>query len=235
MNAYNIVISLHDKRKKKKLLLLCLNKALLHTSKLCRYRKSSSNISSFNNSSLLICNEKEKDGSRDNSILSDVKKKSDFIQYVFKWGIGNKFRSDPENRYHPVHLHRSKEVTIRKSYFESVNKNIKYEDLNEQWEVFWFENNKLNAKPFPVKKYGIETAKREAFKFYESLKAENRVNTKPQYESEVEGVHYDVVTNCWVSFYRLNNFPVCRSFSAEYHGFETAKRMAIDRVNKHKK
>ncbi|KJP86123.1 hypothetical protein AK88_04246 [Plasmodium fragile] len=135
-------------------------------------------------------------------------------------------------RFHPVHLRRAKEVTIRKDYFDSVNENIKYEQLNEQWEVFWFENNKLNAKPFPIKKYGIESAKREAIKFFEYLKDNKRINDRPHYESGVEGVHYDVVTNCWVAFYRQRNFPVCRSFSAEYHGFETAKKLAIERVKK---
>lgn len=49
------------------------------------------------------------------------------------------------------------------------------------------------------------------------------------------GVYYDVVTNCWIALYRSNNFPVCKSFSAEYHGFEMAKQMAIDRVNKYKR
>ncbi|GAW80926.1 transcription factor with AP2 domain(s) [Plasmodium gonderi] len=205
----------------------------IHTSIVNKDRKSSTLFNTTKNNPLVERLE-DKNSSSDNALNPHINKKSDFIQYIFKWGIGNKFRADPENRFHPVHLSRSKEVTIRKDYFDSVNENIKYEKLNEQWEVFWFENNKLNAKPFPVKKYGIESAKKEAIKFYESLKQNDRINTKPQYKSGIEGVHYDVITNCWMSFYREKNFPVCRSFSAEYHGFETAKKLAIDRVNKYK-
>ncbi|CRG96204.1 transcription factor with AP2 domain(s), putative [Plasmodium gallinaceum] len=232
MNINNTIFLL-KKKDKINISIFCSAK-LLHTSKICKNRKSLKYLTSIkNNSSVNI--QKTKEEYVDKNLSTDIKKKSDFIQYVFKWGIGNKFRSDPENRFHPVHLNRSKEVTIRKNYFDSVNDNIKYEELNEQWEVFWFENNKLNAKPFPIKKYGIEAAKKEAIKFFESLKINNRVNAKPKFESGVEGVHYDVVTNCWISFYRLNNFPICRSFSAEYHGFETAKKMAIERVKRYQK
>ncbi|CAA9988178.1 transcription factor with AP2 domain(s), putative [Plasmodium knowlesi strain H] len=208
-------------------------KKCLHVSPLCRDRKSSLCLTQTGKNSLL-----RKSGANDatpgSTVTPQANEQANFMQYVFKWGIGNKFRSDPENRFHPVHLSRAKEVTIRKDYFDSVNENIKYEELNEQWEVFWFENNKLNAKPFPIKKYGIESAKREAIKFFEHLKENNRINVRPHYESGVEGVHYDVVTNCWVAFYRQRNFPVCRSFSAEYHGFETAKKLAIERVKKGK-
>ncbi|CAG9476723.1 transcription factor with AP2 domain(s), putative [Plasmodium vivax] len=206
-------------------------KQCLHVSPLCRDRKSSLCLRPTGKNSLLL-----NPGTNEAPLVSagtpQGNEQASFMQYVFKWGIGNKFRSDPENRFHPVHLSRAKEVTIRKDYFDAVNENIKYEPLNEQWEVFWFENDKLNAKPFPIKKYGIESAKREAIKFYESLKQNNRMKDRPHYESGVEGVHYDVVTNCWVAFYRQRNFPVCRSFSAEYHGFETAKKMAIERVKK---
>lgn len=171
-----------------------------------------------------------------NQLNSDeIDKHNEYIQHVFKWGIGNRFRADPENRYHPVHLSRAKEVTVRKDYFNPVNSNIIYEKLNEQWEVFWYEHNKLNAKPFPIKKYGIEAAKKEAIKFYESLQQNNRLCNKPHYACEVEGVHFDAVTNCWVAFYRSNNVPVCRSFSTEYHGFEEAKKLAVERVQKYQK
>lgn len=205
-----------------------------HTSKASRSRKTSKCLVHVRNSTLTIPGTLTEIDNISN-VNSEKKENSQFIQYVFKWGIGNRFRADPENRYHPVHLSRPKEVTIRKSYFLPVNENIIYEELNEQWEVFWYANNKLNAKPFPIKKYGIEAAKREAIKFFESLKRNNQMNEKPKYNSEVEGVHFDSVTNCWVSFYRENNFPVCRSFSAEFHGFETAKQMAIARVKEHQK
>ncbi|ETB57836.1 hypothetical protein YYC_04641 [Plasmodium yoelii 17X] len=208
-----------------------------HTSPICKNRKSSTFLINFNKKNIAVCeqNEKNNDNAENTALSEEIKRETNSIQHVFKWGIGNKFRSDPENRFHPVHLLRPKEVTIKKSYFDSTNENIKYEDLNEQWEVFWFENNKLNAKPFPIKKYGIEAAKKEAFKFYETLQSQNRINPKPKHESGVEGVYYDVVTNCWIALYRSNKFPVCKSFSAEYHGFETAKQMAIDRVNKCKR
>ncbi|CZT98815.1 hypothetical protein PFAG_03246 [Plasmodium falciparum Santa Lucia] len=227
---YNLINSIKRKNENKKFYIQFCKKRF-HISTIYQHRKKSiclnsiQNNSSVNNNICIVKSEKQEID----------KNNSDFIQYVFKWGIGNKFRSDPENRYHPVHLKRSKEVTIRKDYFDNVNENIRYEELNEQWEVYWFENNKLNAKPFPVKKFGINDAKREAIKFYESLKVQQRIMPKPKYESGVEGVHYDIITNCWVAFYRSNNFPVCRSFSAEYHGFETAKQMAIERVEKHKK
>ncbi|CRH00024.1 transcription factor with AP2 domain(s), putative [Plasmodium relictum] len=232
MNIYNAIFQLKEYPKINSCIFYSIK--LLHISSICKNRKSLKYLDCIKNNSL-VNKEKKKEESVDKNLSIEIKKNSDFVQYVFKWGIGNKFRSDPENRFHPVHLSRSKEVTIRKNYFDSVNENIKYEELNEQWEVFWYENNKLNAKPFPIKKYGIEAAKKEAIKFYESLKINNRTNEKPKYESGVEGVHYDVITNCWVSFYRLNNFPVCRSFSAEYHGFETAKKMAIERVKRYQK
>lgn len=209
-------------------------KKFLHISRANRSRKTSKCLIQVKNSDIL-CNEKSNEINE--SSKGNLKKGNNpqFIQHVFRWGIGNRFRADPETRYHPVHLERPKEVTIKKSYFLPVNENIIYEKLNEQWEVFWYENNKINAKPFPIKKYGIEAAKKEAIKFYESLKKNNKMNEKPTYESGVEGVYFDSVTNCWISFYREKNFPVCRSFSAEFHGFETAKQMAISRVLKHKR
>lgn len=217
-----------------KLKKLCYCTKFFHTSKINRSRKAPKCLVQVKSSSLTNPGKLTEIDNISNVNLQR-EGNSQFIQHVFKWGIGNRFRADPETRYHPVHLSRPKEVTIRKSYFLPVNKNIIYEKLNEQWEVFWYENNKLNAKPFPIKKYGIEAAKREAIKFYESLKKNNQMKEKPKYKSEVEGVHFDFVTNCWVSFYRENNFPLCRSFSAEFHGFETAKQMAIDRVKKHQK
>lgn len=85
-----------------------------------------------------------------------------YKQHVFRWGVGNKFRSINANRFTPVHHARPKEVTVRIDYFDSPHEAVRYDSLNEQWEVFWFEHSKLNAKPFPVKKFGIEQSKTEA-------------------------------------------------------------------------
>ena len=59
---------------------------------------------------------------------------------------------------------------MRDDYYQSEHKNIFFEDLNEQWEVMWYEDYKWHAKPFPVKKWGLEAAKREALAFFETVK-----------------------------------------------------------------
>ncbi|VWU49016.1 AP2 domain transcription factor, putative [Hepatocystis sp. ex Piliocolobus tephrosceles] len=235
MNTCTTFLSLKTTSYKIKLPILTSNR-FIHISQLCKDRKSTNSLIKLNKNSSQICKQTNNNVvCNEKNTNSEHSKNNDFIQYVFKWGIGNRFRSDPENRFHPVHLKRSKEVTIRKNYFDSTCENIKYEELNEQWEVFWYENNKLNGKPFPIKKYGIDAAKKMAFDFFESLKKNDQVKPKPQYESGVEDVHYDTITNCWVAFYRENNIPLSRSFSVEYHGFETAKKLAIDRVHNAKR
>lgn len=73
-------------------------------------------------------------------------------------------------RFRPVHAARPKEVSIHPSYFDSPHPFMIWEPLNEAWEVYFFENFKKSAKPFPVKKFGIARAKREALEFLSRMK-----------------------------------------------------------------
>jgi len=146
---------------------------------------------------------------------------------IFRWGIGNKFRSLSKNRYSPVHKERPKEVVVRDDYYDSDNPNIKWENLNESWEVYWYEHNKLNAKPFPVKKFGVERAKREAFEFYEELEEESRLNEKPERESPQDGVFFDERFQDWVSLHWKDGRPQSRCYSASKYGYEGAKIIAL--------
>jgi len=148
-------------------------------------------------------------------------------QRVFNWGIGNRFRR--YNRKHPVHHPHPKEITLRNDYYDSSNPNVTWEDLNEAWEVYWYEHEKLQAKPFPVKKYGVEAAKREAFMFYTQLKQDGRLGSKPHYDSGIDGVTWDEKLSSWVTWYRENGRPCTRAFCAEVHGFDKARELAVDR------
>ncbi|CAD7922543.1 unnamed protein product [Amoebophrya sp. A120] len=89
---------------------------------------------------------------------------------VFEWGVGNKFRADSKNRFMPVHKPHPKEIVVRNDYYDSPSKNMFFEDHNEQWEVLFYQDYKWHAKPFPVKKFGLERAKREALAFLEEKK-----------------------------------------------------------------
>lgn len=147
-----------------------------------------------------------------------------YKQHVFRWGIGNKFRSLNANRYTPVHHPRPKEVTVRFDYFQSPdNSAIQYDSLNEQWEVFWYEYNKLNAKPFPVKKFGIEESKAEAMKFLNELKESGRYEAKPEFKSNVDGVFWDHRTQSWIC---NGSDKGIRAFSAIKHGMAGAQKLA---------
>merc|ERR1712113_1203032 len=112
-----------------------------------------------------------------------------------------RFRMLRPNRFTPVHKPHPQETVVRDDYYETENPNIMWEDLNESWEVYWYENNKLNARPFPVKKFGIERAKHEAFEFYETLQEAGRLHKKPQHSSPQSGVFYDSRMQDWVSFF----------------------------------
>ena len=138
-----------------------------------------------------------------------------FVQHVFKWGVGNKFRSLSKNRFRPVHHYRPKEVTISSDYFSSPFSNMKYDPLNEAWEVYWTENMKANAKPFPVKKFGVEQSKIEAKTFAEKITSSHNIQ-----QSNRLGVFWDDRMQCWFS---LNSR---KGFSAIKHGNETAKNLA---------
>lgn len=146
---------------------------------------------------------------------------------VFRWGIGNRFRAISKNRFTPVHLERPKEMSIREDYFESDNPNIVWEELNESWEVYWYEHSKLNAKPFPVKKYGIELCKKEAFAFYEELESAGRLGKKREHDRSREGIFYDERFQDWVAFVYKDGRPVSRAFSASKFGYDGAKKLAL--------
>lgn len=145
---------------------------------------------------------------------------------VFQWGIGNRFRMQSKNRYVPVHKPHPQESVVRDEYYESDNPNIVWQELNETWEVFWYENFKLNAKPFPVKKYGIERAKVEAGTFFESLKEAGRLNEKPKLESPEDGVFFDARLQGWVSFIWKDSRPQSRVYSVNKYGLEGARMLA---------
>jgi len=153
---------------------------------------------------------------------SPLVKTDGYIQHTFRWGIGNKFRSINANRFSPVHHARPKEVTIPATYFESPNKeSIKFDHLNEQWEVYWFEHNKLHAKPFPVKKFGIERSKINAEIFLRELKESGRYRGKlEQMKSNVASVIWDERLQMWMCM------ETGKGYSASKHGVEGAKKLA---------
>ncbi|KEP66188.1 UNVERIFIED_CONTAM: AP2 domain transcription factor AP2VIIb-2 [Hammondia hammondi] len=157
------------------------------------------------------------------------------IQFVFQWGIGNSFRAVSANRFRPVHAARPKEVSIHPSYFESPHPCVIWEPLNEAWEVYFYENLKKSAKPFPVKKFGIARAKREAVCFLEQMKLEGKLE-KPTFSSGVDGVTFDLVTGSWICrFVDEEGRCMSRGFGADFHGFEEARTLAIERQAEMKK
>lgn len=154
---------------------------------------------------------------------SDLVRTAGFKQHVFKWGVGNKFRSINANRFTPVHHARLKEVTVREDYFDSPDVAIQFDALNEQWEVSWFEHHKLNAKPFPVKKFGIEQSKNEALSFLQELKASGRFSSEaPNPTSNQDNVFWDNRMQAWFACVDGN----VKAFSATKHGSRKAQRLA---------
>jgi len=146
---------------------------------------------------------------------------------TFRWGVGNRFRMQSQNRFVPVHQPHPKQVMVRDEYYESENPNIVWEELNEAWEVFWYENNKLNARPFVVKKFGIERAKREAFAFFEELQAAGRHHEPPKHEDPQPGVFFDGRLQSWVCLFWRGNRPLSRAWAATKYGYEGAKALAV--------
>lgn len=151
------------------------------------------------------------------------------VQHVFRWGVGNKFRSINANRFTPVHFARPKEVTIRSDYFVSPNESIRFDKLNEQWEVLWYEHQKLNGKPFPVKKFGVEQSKFQAIAFLEELKSTGRFSNNPSPSPPslndnsaigIGEVVWDARMQAWIC-------PSSRkAFGANKHGSLKAKQLA---------
>lgn len=150
---------------------------------------------------------------------------------IFKWGVGSKWRMESKNRLVPVHKPHPKEVMVRDDYYESDNPNVSWEPLNESWEVYWYEHTKLNAKPFPVKKYGVERAKVEAMAFLGELEVAGRTQEKPQHEQPQPGVFYDGRIQAWVSLFWRGGRPLSRTFSATKYGYDGARALAVAKQN----
>lgn len=169
-------------------------------------------------------------------------------EYTFQWGVGNYFKSQnskPKVFSPPPSNRVLKEVSLPHDYFHCNIANIKWESLNESWDVYFYENNKLSAKPFPVKKYGALQSKYEATAFFESLPAScrnmspaNAVTRNPQRDFvgkhnsiERRGLFWDEKIRSWVCQYRENGQTMSRAFSADLHGYDGAKLLAIERQN----
>uniref|UniRef100_A0A7S1FHN7 AP2/ERF domain-containing protein n=1 Tax=Noctiluca scintillans TaxID=2966 RepID=A0A7S1FHN7_NOCSC len=148
-------------------------------------------------------------------------------QRQFRWGIGNKFREQRKNRFIPAHAPHPMESVVRDEYYQSDNPDIIWEELNEAWEVYWFENNKANARPFPVKKFGIERAKVAAFSFHEELKMDGRLHERPVVKSPEPGIMWDARIQCWVAQLWKDGRVQARCYSASAWGFDGAKQLAI--------
>lgn len=132
-----------------------------------------------------------------------------------------------KNRFMPVHKPHPMNSVVRDNYYDSDNPRIVWNELREGWEVFWYENQKLTAKPFPVKKYGLERAKVEAFQFYSELEAAKKTGPQKRIEPPQEGVFYDRRMQGWVSLFWRDGRPQSRCFSATKYGFEGSKMLAM--------
>ncbi|GBE59160.1 transcription factor with AP2 domain-containing protein, putative [Babesia ovata] len=168
------------------------------------------------------------------------------VHHVFRWGVGNAFRAHSKNRFQPTHAERNTAVSLYEGYFDCDRKfqhcKIAYDRLNEQWEVLWTEFGKLNGKPFPVKKFGVEASKAESIAFAEELDRRLIEELKDNPESPKSmlccfvaisavaesGVTFDHTLHCWVALGRVRGRPAARAFSADYHGYEGALKRASD-------
>ena len=199
-----------------------------NATKLVRFCSSNASASA---SSAVGSTEADVDSSAGNGRRGPYRQQRAAHNRVFRWGVGNAFRSASVNRYSPVHHERPKELTVRDDYYDTDNNAIQWEPLNEAWEVFWYEHGKLNAKPFPVKKFGLERAKTEAIKFYDELKETNRITKREDMEvcenSGEDGVFFDERTMSWVSLFWKKGRPACRTYSSAIYGHDGAKALAI--------
>mmetsp|Transcript_50028 Transcript_50028/g.116760 ORF Transcript_50028/g.116760 Transcript_50028/m.116760 type:complete len:250 (-) Transcript_50028:145-894(-) len=146
---------------------------------------------------------------------------------TFRWGIGSAFRMESINRFTPVHKPHPMGSVVRDDYYESENSNIVWNETREGWEVYWYEHSKLNAKPFPVKKYGLERSKKEAFQFYSELADAGKLGEKPHFPAPEEGVFFDQRLQSWVCFFWRDGRPQSRCYSAMKYGFDGAKTLAV--------
>jgi AP2 domain len=163
--------------------------------------------------------------------LSPLIRTEGYRQHVFKWGVGtthslrNRLRQLPPTIPHP------KEKNIEDEYFKPPAENILWCKINEQWEVYWFEFEKQNAKPFPVRKYGVERAKDEAIAFSKDLQDSGRMFARPNYlEQDTPNVFWDERMQGWFATY-TDDRGVSRSagFAASKWGFEASRLKAIER------
>nr|BAN64442.1 conserved hypothetical protein [Babesia bovis] len=153
------------------------------------------------------------------------------VHHVFRWGIGNAFRAQSKNRYRPTYAERNTPACIREDYFQCDAKfdlcKITYDTLNEQWEVLWTECGKLNGKPFPIKKFGIDASKQAALEFAAEL--DERLKTSGGNSLDYTsgpGLTFDHTLHCWVALGNVGRRRVARAYSADYHGFDAARRRA---------
>ena len=129
-----------------------------------------------------------------------------------------------------------KEISVPDDYYDSPDPAIIWEDLNEFWEVYWYEHGKLNARPFPVKKHGLLAAKTAAIEYLAGLRNAGRCQSKPDPQAQVEdvsGVFWDERFQSWVCLYWRNGRPQCSLFSAAKYGVHQAWEMAVERRRKY--
>ncbi|CAK8990471.1 Uncharacterized protein SCF082_LOCUS2235 [Durusdinium trenchii] len=139
-----------------------------------------------------------------------------------------------KNRFMPVHAPHPMNSVVRDDYYDSDNPSIVWNELREGWEVFWYENQKLTARPFPVKKYGLERAKVEvlrpkeagAFQFFQELEEAGRLGQRPKIEAPQEGAAWSAGQEK-VSLFWRDGRPQSRCFSATKYGFEGSKMLAM--------
>ena len=185
---------------------------------------------------------------------SPLARTSGFVQYVFRWGIGTDYTLRNRLRFLPPTLPRPKERTVAEDYFKETSlrehlegakegvtqlspHKICYCSVNEQWEVFWWENLKEHAKPFPIRKYGIERAKREAIDFAKYLYNSSRMEDSPHHDCEkirqsIPNVFWDEKMQVWFCVFRdkLGKSKTF-SFSANKWGYKIAKEKAVEIVS----
>ncbi|ORM40034.1 uncharacterized protein BXIN_1182 [Babesia sp. Xinjiang] len=166
----------------------------------------------------------------DNTTASPLAARPKLVHHVFRWGVGNAFRAQSKNRYRPTHAERNTAVSLREGYFDCDRQfercKVTYDKLNEQWEVLWKEFGKINGKPFPVKKFGIEASKAESISFAEQLDKRLQEQYKGEEEPTKEpGLTFDHTLHCWVALGRVGRRPVARAYSADFHGYESARKL----------
>lgn len=163
--------------------------------------------------------------------LSPLIRLRGYRQRVFKWGVGTSHSLRNNLKQLPPTIPHPKEKTITKDYFSQPAENIKWCKINEQWEVFWYEFEKLHAKPFPVRKFGVERSKSEALVFSEQLRASGRMHARPNYtETTAANVFWDERMQAWFATYTdETGRPRSSGYSAGKWGFDISRQKAIEK------